>query len=364
MKPKKSKSKPIKDTEKKSKRFLSRLQKTEDKFKDAISSAPRITNETVSEHREEVLGRARKYIYPLKHSRHNIVRISLFLLIAVVFGFFIYTGLELYNFQSTSGFVYTASEVVPFPVAKAGNSYVSYYSYLFELRRNIHYYQTQQQANFSLPSEKAQLDSLKKQAMNTVIEDAYVKQLASKYGVSVSNADINNEINLVKQQNRLGNSDQVLNSVLKEYWGWTEGDFKKELSSQLLQQKVIAKLDTSTNAQAQLVHEQLVKGSDFAKLATTYSQDASTKTNGGQYVSAITQTTANLPPQVIAQLYKLKPGQISPVINTGYSLEILKVISVNGNSITASHIQFNLKPITDYTNPLKKQNPPKDYITT
>ena len=50
-------------------------------------------------------------------------------------------------FQSTSGFIYDVSLVVPFPVAKAGPNWVSYESYLFELRRNMHYYQTQQQAN-------------------------------------------------------------------------------------------------------------------------------------------------------------------------------------------------------------------------
>ena len=36
----------------------------EEKVTDALSNVPRITNETVAEHREEVLSSARKYIYP------------------------------------------------------------------------------------------------------------------------------------------------------------------------------------------------------------------------------------------------------------------------------------------------------------
>ena len=44
-------------------------------------NAARITNETVAEHREEVIGKARKYIYPLSHSKHKIIVISISLFI-------------------------------------------------------------------------------------------------------------------------------------------------------------------------------------------------------------------------------------------------------------------------------------------
>ncbi len=32
---------------------------------------PRITTETIAAHREEVIGKARKYIYPLQHSKNR-----------------------------------------------------------------------------------------------------------------------------------------------------------------------------------------------------------------------------------------------------------------------------------------------------
>ena len=59
------------------------------------SNVPRITNETVAAHREEVLSSARKYIYPLQHSKHRIVRISLSLLATALVVFFVYCGLAL-----------------------------------------------------------------------------------------------------------------------------------------------------------------------------------------------------------------------------------------------------------------------------
>ena len=71
----------------------------------------KITHDTLPEHREEVLGSARKYIYPLKHSRHHFVRLSVGILIAgSIIAFLYITTLEIYYFQSTSGFIYSISK--------------------------------------------------------------------------------------------------------------------------------------------------------------------------------------------------------------------------------------------------------------
>ena len=176
--------------------------KGEERIQEAFENIPRITNETVAEHREDVLRGARKYKYPLAHSKHRIVIITTGLLLAAIVGFFVYSILALYKFQDSSGFIYRVTQVVPFPVAKAGKSYVSYENYLFELRRYEHYYQSQQQVNFSSQSGKDQLNSYKPKAMDEVVQAAYVKQLAAKNGVSVSGADLNAELASLQAQNQ------------------------------------------------------------------------------------------------------------------------------------------------------------------
>lgn len=342
---------------------LKRSKAPEDRVTEALQGVPRITNETVTEHREEVLRGARKYIYPLQHSRHSIVRISIWLLLSVLIAFFVYTGLDLYQFQSTSGFMYGVTKVLPVPVARAGSDWISYESYLFELRRNMHYYQTQQAADFSTKDGKSQLKQLKQKAMQQVILDAYVKQLASQHHVSVSDKQVNNQVNLVRAQNRLGSSQRVFDDVLNEFWGWNEADFKRSLKQQLLQQAVVAKLDTTTNARAQAALIQLKNGADFATVASQSSDDTSTKSNGGQYPAVVTPNDPNLAPAVTAELFKLQPGQISPIVNTGYTLEILKVIDGSKTSVHAANIQFIFKPITYFTNPLQAKNPAHKFIS-
>ena len=342
---------------------LPRRKKSEESLQQAIQGIPRITNETVAEHREEVLSSARKYIYPLQHSPHRVVIISSSLLVLMIVVFFTYCTLALYKFHSSSTFIYRVTQVIPFPVAKAGPRYVAYENYLFELRHYIHYYQTQQRVDFGSDSGKQQLAVFRKQAMTMVVDDAYVKELAQQNNVSVSDQEINDAIALVRNQNRLGSNNQVFEDVLKEFWGWSVSDFKRELKTELLAQKVVSTLDVATHQRADTVYKQLQGGADFATLAAQYSDDVSTKAAGGDYGYAISQSDRNLAPQVIDELFKLKPGQLSSIINTGTGLEIIKLKSADGNTVQASHIFFAFKPLGIYLQPLQAKQKTHTFIS-
>jgi hypothetical protein len=334
--------------------------KGEEKIQEAFENIPRITNETVAEHREDVLRGARKYKYPLAHSKHRIVIISTALIIVAVVGFFAYSTLALYKFQSSSGFIYRVTQVVPFPVAKAGNSFVAYENYLFELRRYEHYYQSQQQVDFSTQSGKDQLNSYKPKALDEVIQAAYVKQLAAANGVTVTNADLNAELASLQAQNQ--SSAQELADVTNKFFGWSMNDLKRELTQELLAQKVAAKLDTSTQASAESALKQLQGGANFATLAQQYS-DAPDKSNGGQYAdTSITVASTDVPPAVVRQLQTMQVGQVSGVIEAGTTLEILKLTSDTNGKMQASHISFNLTPISTYVAQYEKSHPEHTYI--
>jgi hypothetical protein len=328
-------------------------------------SAPRITNESIAEHREEVLSSARKYIYPLPHSRHRIVKISITLFILAVIGFFVACVISLYKLQSTSSFMYAVTRILPFPVARVEGRFVSYDNYLFELRHYMHYYESQQGSDFSTPDGQRQLARFKQNSLDAAINQAYVKQLAQEHNVSVSRAEVERQIALVRAQNRLGASDEVFRSVLQEFWGWSVNDFKRELTNELLEQKVIAVLDTETAARANNVLSQLKSGGNFADLAAKYSDDTATKDDGGKYGFTIDRNSRDVAPKAVEALFKLhKKGEITPVINTGYHLEIDQLLDDNNGDgkLQAAHITFNFKDINAYLGPNKNQHPPRYYL--
>lgn len=339
-----------------------RRQSPERSLEQAIRGIPRITNETVAEHREEVLSSARKYIYPLQHSAHRVVVISSSLIVLAIVAFFTYSLLSLYRFNSTSTFMYRVTQVIPFPVAKAGSDYVAYENYLFELRHYIHYYQTQQKVDFTTESGRRQLEAFRQRALDGVITNAYVKQLAEEHNVSVSNQEVNDQIAIVQAQNRLGGNQKVFEDVLKEFWGWSIDDFKRELKQQLLAQKVVNKLDTYTQQKAQEVLGKIAAGQDFAQLAQQYSQDKNTAANGGDYGFDITKTDRDISPAVVNELFKMQVNQTSGIINTGNTLEIVKLKEKTGDQVKAAHISFVFKDIDTYVKPLEKKEKTAKYI--
>lgn len=332
----------------------------EERIQEAFENIPLITNETVAEHREDVLRGARKYKYPLAHSKHRIVVVSSWILASAVVAFFAYTTLALYRFQSSSGFMYRVTQVVPFPIARAGNSWVAYENYLFELRRYQHYYQSQQQSNFNTQSGRDQLNSYKPQALNQVVQAAYVKQLAGQHGVRVSTTDLNVELNALRAQNQA--NDQELADVTNKFFGWSIDDLKRELQQELLAQKVSAKLDTGTQARAASVLAQLQAGADFATLASQNS-DAADKANGGQYANtAISAASTDVPPAVVRQLQSMQVGQVSGVVEAGTTLEIVKLTGTANGKLQASHISFNLTPIAVFVAGYQKAHPAHMFV--
>lgn len=328
----------------------------------AQEGVPRITNETVAEHREAVLGRARKYIYPLQHSKHRIVVVSITLIIVTLVAFFTYCTVALYRLQTNSTFLYRVTQVLPLPIARTGGNFVMYEDYLFELRHYVHYYENQQELDFNTELGKRQLAEFKRRALDKVIDDAYTEQLAKANNISVSNQEVDDQITIIRNQNRLGGSEKVFEDVLKDFWGWSVNDFKRSLRQQLLAQKVVAHLDAETRARADAALGQLKAGKDFAAVAKKYSEDPATKDNGGEFGFPIDQANRDLTAQTTDALFRLKPGTYSGVINIGYALEIVKTNSKNKDRINGSHILFNFKDISAYINDLKEKQPVRTYI--
>lgn len=323
----------------------------------------RITSDNMAEHREEVLGRARRFIYPLQHSKHRLVVISVSLLLASLVIFMAYCALALYKFKDHSGFLYQVTKVVPFPVARIGSDFVAYENYLFEVERYTHYYETQQDVDFNSENGARQLAEFKKRALNNVINDAYVREIAAQKGIGVSEQEVDQAIEVFRSQNRLGSSDRELESVLRDFWDWSVDDFRRSLKQELLNKKVVADLDTEARAKAEDALAQLRAGEDFAKLAHKVSEDPSTKNSGGEFGFLIDEENRDISPDTVQALFSLQPGEFSDIINIGYGLEIVKNIEQKDGRIRGAHIVFNFKDIDEYLKDVKDQTPPRTYIS-
>lgn len=250
----------------------------------------------------------------------------------------------IYKYNSDSRIVQIVADIVPYPAETVNGQWVSYGDYLFEVNSIKHYYLSQPDAsgkpavNFTSADGKKKLKQLQTQELQQLQQEAIVQQLANKYKVTVSDKDVQAQVDQITKS--AGGSAKV-KDVLNKYYGWTVDDLKKKIRQQLLEQKVATAVtsDPALNAAAKSKAEDVLKqvkaGGDFATLAKKYSQDSSAANGGdlgffskGQMVAPFSNAA-----------FSLKAGQVYPtVVQSQYGYHIIKVNAVKDGQVDASHI--------------------------
>ncbi len=179
-------------------------------------------------------------------------------------------------------------------------------------------------------------------------------QKGATLGVTVTDAQVNTQIDKVKKQYFAGNEAKFEKGLAAQ--GLTLDIYRLEWRSQLLSQAVYNKVTTSvkvTPAQVQAYYNahkssytqaasrdvrhilvnsksladkletQLKNGADFAKLAKQYSKDPSSAKVGGK----LTITKGQTVPQFDKVAFSLKTGQTSPPVHTQYGWHIIQALS-------------------------------------
>ncbi len=331
------------------------------------AKVPQITTQNIAEHREEVLKGARKFIVPLQQSKKRILNYTVALFLALVLVFSITSVVLLYRNQSTSKGVYRLTKIIPFPVARTGTTFIEYENYLFELRHYIHYYENKQELSFDTDFGRAQLADYKKRALDKVVNDAYIKKIAKDNDISVSEEEVDEQIRIAREQNRLGSSDQVFEDVLRDFWDWSVDDFRRSLKSEILLQKVLVNQDTGAVERATQISEQLADSdSDFAKIAKESSDDVNTKEQGGDF-GFVDKTSRTVSQKSVDTLYGLEEGQVSePQVvpfGTGYALSIIKFTDEKDGQRRGSQIIIQLETVDEMLNDIKEEKPYRLYIS-
>ncbi|MBI5428494.1 MAG: peptidylprolyl isomerase [Nitrospinae bacterium] len=96
-------------------------------------------------------------------------------------------------------------------------------------------------------------------------------------------------------------------------------------------QRILSQLDQSARSKIDAVLQKLKKEESFADLAKKYSEDESTKNNGG---SMGTLPRDNLIPELADAMVKLKPGEFSDMVKSPYGYHVVKLTSKTPQHMT------------------------------
>jgi parvulin-like peptidyl-prolyl isomerase len=326
-----------------------------------VEQGTRITNDTVAQHREQILNAGKRFKYPLQHSKRRILVTSVLLVLVSLLIFGAFTWWQLYKSQASGTFIYRVTSIIPMDVATVDGSGVRYSDYLTILRSNMHYLDTQEGVNFKTADGQRQLASLRTRALAQAIQDAYVEKLAGQYHIAVTNQELNQEVGDIMNQQAYANSQQLYGKVIQEYYDLTFDQWKDSIKVQMLQIKVFSAIDTNAQQRAQSALSQLNAGADFSTLAKEVSDDPAGKASGG-IIGTLQKGKADLPIELENALFSLKTGQISGIIPSQQGLFILKAISVAGDQVQAADIFFKYTAFNQMLTQLQQEQKIKAYI--
>ena len=325
------------------------------------SLPPRITNETVAEHRERILAGGRRFKYPIQYGRRRLVINAILiglatLVLTVAIGWW-----QLYIVQNTGNFMYQVTKVIPVPVAKVDGQFVRYSDYLMQYRSNIHLAEARPETGIILTGEdgEKQRDYFKRMTLNNAITDGYAKKVAEDLDISVSDE----EVQALFNEHRIASNGQELSraaysATINETYGWSEDEYLRILERQLLRQKVSLAID---NEAGELKDELAAKlksdGSNFEEVASQYEDRVElaapgkvprTNADGG-----LSQLAASLEPGKVSEAF------VSRGIDGYYFVKLLEKTDKDVNYLSIK------VPLTEFTSRLEKaqkQDGFKEYI--
>lgn len=311
----------------------------------------RITNETVAEHRERILAGGRKFKYPIQYSRHRLVINTILISIATLV---LLAGLgwwQLYPAQNTSEFMYRVTRVLPLPVAYVDGEPVRYSDYLMNYRSSEHYLQQKEQLNANSEDGKKQLEFVKRQVLDKVVDQAYAAKIARERNIQVTDQQIDDLIKEQRQYQGGTVSEEVYNASIQDLLGWDTTEYRRALASDLLRQQVAYALDDhALELKNKIAKEVKQSGADFQAIAASA---------GGEGDGKVTVGASGLVPRnnkdggLALAAAKLAKGQVSDAVKTsnGDGYYFIRLVDSNDTQVSYEYIRV---PLTEFDSRIAK----------
>jgi len=154
-----------------------------------------------------------------------------------------------------------------------------------------------------------------------------------------------------KMQNKILENVKITPNEVQGYYNKIPKDSLRFYESQLdvsqivLYPKANKEVEDYVASRLEDIKKQVESGQKkFDALAKLYSEDPGSRENGGQY--SVNRNDKSWDPTFLAAAFKLKEGQISPVIKSKFGLHIIQMVSRAGDDAVVRHILM-IPPVTD-----------------
>lgn len=294
------------------------------------------------------------------NSKNKLTKIIVLIFIVILLAN-IALGISLCILKWQNPTIQSITKIIPYPVALVNFKIIPYYTWQKQVEALRNFYQKQLIDNPDL--DFPTIDETYKHVLERMIDQKLIDELANNYQISVTNEEINQQIE--KLAGEIGGQDALL-AQLKELYNWSMEDFKLEIIKPFLIKEKLSlamTFDDRINKQAIEKANDILKmvrenNESFEELAKKYSEDI-TAVNGGDlgYFSI-----GQMVPEFEKTAFSLKQGEVSDIVKTRFGYHIIRVeerlTDENGEiiQIGARHILIRAKSLDNYLQEFKEKS--------
>ena len=153
-----------------------------------------------------------------------------------------------------------------------------------------------------------------------------------------------------KVEYQLTENVKVTPAEVMEYFATFDPDSIPEIPTQYEVSEIVIEPTISEDERDRVrgelaeLRERILKGEKFSMLAKLYSQDPGSAAKGGELGFF---GRGQMVSEFEAAAFALKPGEVSPIVETQYGFHIIQLIERRGNTINARHILMQPKTSSD-----------------
>lgn len=325
---------------------------------DKSQLAARITNDTVAEHREQILAGGRRFKYPVQYARHKLVRnaaiiafVSIVVLGALVFQ-------QLYFAQNSSDFIFRITQLLPVPVATVANEPVRYSDYLMQYRASEYWLSKYDEIKLGSEDGKRLLAGIKRKVLDTAEANSYATKLARELGITVTPKDIDDAVTSKRNTANGQITQEAYDASAMKQYRWSPDDYRQAIKQSLLRSKVAFAVDAAAKAQAEKASALIAAGKDLQATATELGNGVNVQSPG---LIDITHSFSGLS---VSDVSKLQPNVVSGALksSTDDGYYFVRVTQKTDTQVNFEFIQIPLTAFNDKLAELKKSNQIHEFI--